>query len=377
MVEESGKRIGVHLEEIAFAAKCSTFSALARPALRVRISKQWSPVPVHCLASIHFFVSHNEVFCMLTHRHSNMYSPSVFASLTPCDEKNKARSAFKLPQNERWFHEATGGIAEEPTIDSREPTPAPEASSRDQDLGATDRLIVTFDELLKELENFPNGIQFGTNPVVCHVLLGHRGTGGISGRQYNITVDDNLCIWLHDYHSTHGTAVAHNGQNETEVRKDTWLLAFEPGSRKRLKNITIHSGGLVVKLEFPNHGEADTQYVANLRAFVKKCKGAVLPVGALGLDSEPTTATPSQAQTPGERPVYYNDGKIGEGEFGVVRRFIKLRDGKYFAAKSFLRTPNKRRHDQDNPEWLAMIRREFTIMRDNPHVSAPLCPPRS
>ena len=61
----------------------------------------------------------------------------------------------------------------------------------------------------------------------------------------------------------------------------------------------------------------------------------------------------------------------------MVRRFIKLRDGKYFAAKSFFRPPNKRKHDQDNPEWLAGIRRGFIIIRDNPYVSALLSPPRS
>ena len=192
-------------------------------------------------------------------------------------------------------------------------------------------------------------------------------------------MDDRLWIWLHDYHSTHGTAVAHNGRNETEVRKkDTWLLAYGPTSRKQLKNVTIHSAGLVMKIEFPNHGAAEPQYVANLVAFVKKCKEAVPSVGVLGLDSEPVTATPSQAQTPGERPVYYNNGKIGKGAFGVVRRFIKLRDGKYFGAKSFFRPPNKRKFDEEDPEWLAKIRREFTIMRDNPHVSTLLWwPPRS
>ena len=300
-----------------------------------------------------------------------MYGPNVFAVLTPCDEKNKARSAFKLPQNQRWFHSATGGVAEEPSIDSREPTPAPDPSAEDQDLDATDRLIVTFDKLLKELGNYPNGLHFGTNPGVCHILLGYRGTGGISARQYHISVDDNLWIWLHDYHSTHGTAVAHNGQNEMEVRKkDTWLLAYRPGSHKRLKNTTIHSGGLVIQIEFPNHQSVDSQYVENLQAFVKKGKEAVVPVGALGLESDPTTATPSQAHTPGERPVYYSDGRIGKGTFGVVHRFIKLRDGKYFAAKRFFRPTNKRKHDEDDPEWLANIRSEFTIMKDNPHVSA-------
>ena len=305
-----------------------------------------------------------------------MYSPNVFAVLTPCDAKNKARSAFKLPQNEKWFHKATGGVAEEPIIDSREPTPAPDASSGDQDAGASDRLIVTFDELLRELESCQNGVQFGTHLGVCHILLGHRGTPGVSAKQYNITVGDNLWIWLHDYYSLHGTAVAHNSQNETEVRKkDTWLLAYGPGSRKQLWNITIHSGGLIIKIEFPNHGTTDPQYVENLQAFFKKCKEAVPPVGMLGLDSEPTTATPSQAQTPGERPVYYNDGRIGKGAFGEVHKFIKLRNGEYFAAKSFFRPANKRKHDTDDPKWLAKIRREFTIMRDNPHVSVLwLCP---
>lgn len=168
----------------------------------------------------------------------------------------------------------------------------------------------------------------------------------------------------------HGTAVAHNGQNKTEVRKkDTWLLAYGPGSRKQLWNITIHSGSLTIKIEFPNHGKADPQYVDNLKAFFKRCKEAVPPVGTLGLDSEPTTATPSQAQTPGERPIYYNDGRIGKGAFGEVRKFIKLRNGEYFAAKSFFRPAYKRKRDAGNPEWLAKIRSEFTIMRDNPHVS--------
>lgn len=74
--------------------------------------------------------------------------------------------------------------------------------------------------------------------------------------------------------------------------------------------------------------------------------------------------------------VYYNDGRIGKGAFGEVRKYIKLRDGEYFAAKScFFGPANKRKHDADDPEWLAKIRREFTIMKDNPYVRVLwLCP---
>jgi hypothetical protein len=61
------------------------------------------------------------------------------------------------------------------------------------------------------------------------------------------------------------SAVAHNGQNDTEMRKtDTWLLAYGLASCKQLWDITIHSGGLLVKIEFPNHGTADPQYLENV-----------------------------------------------------------------------------------------------------------------
>lgn len=306
-----------------------------------------------------------------------MYDHNVLAVLTAVDDNNKARSAFGLPENARWFRKAIGGVAEKPTIDSKEPTPAPDASSPDQDSGANDCLVITFDKLLETLKDYENGLQFGTHPGRCDVLLGHRGTRGISGQQYNITMDNAFCFWLNDYHSTHGTAVVCNSQDQLEVRKkDTWILADRPGSRKRLRNVKIHSGGLIIKIEFPNHEAAHPGYIENLRAFVKKSKEKVkeskeqvLAVKGLGLDSDSSTATPSQAQTPSERPVYYIDKKVGKGAFGEVHRLIKARDGKYFAAKSFMPPTNKRKHDEVDPVWLAGIRREFTIMKNNPHVN--------
>jgi hypothetical protein len=112
---------------------------------------------------------------------------------------------------------------------SREATPTEDPQSTDDEAGAVDRLVVTFNELLKT--PLLNGMQFGTNTLLSHVLLGHRGTRGISTKQYNIIMDDDLCIWLHDFHSTHGTAVGHNGQNQMEVRKkETWILAYAPGA---------------------------------------------------------------------------------------------------------------------------------------------------
>ncbi|KAK0335642.1 hypothetical protein LTR94_011897 [Friedmanniomyces endolithicus] len=207
-----------------------------------------------------------------------MYGPDVFAVVTAHDHKNKASSALELEHNSRWFCKATGGVALEPTMDSRETTPAGDSQSdddREEEVASNvNRLVVSFSKLLA-LENLENGLQLGTNPILSHILLGHRGTKGISGRQCNITVDETLNIWLHDYHSTHGTAVGQNGLNQKEVRrKETWLLAYPPGAPDGFEETTIHCSNLAVKFEFPNHRAGTSHHVENLRAFVMKCQGA-------------------------------------------------------------------------------------------------------
>lgn len=73
-----------------------------------------------------------------------------------------------------------------------------------------ERLVVTFSGLLDSIKDGDMGLQFGTSPTSSHILLGHRGTPGISGKQYRITIHASLCIWLYDDHSTHGTAVQCN-----------------------------------------------------------------------------------------------------------------------------------------------------------------------
>ena len=104
---------------------------------------------------------------MVHSQHLNMYDHNVLAVLTAVDDKNKARSAFGLPEYARWFRKAIRGVAEKPTIDSKEPTPASDASSPDQGSGANDCLVITFDKLLETLKDYENGLQFGTHPGRC------------------------------------------------------------------------------------------------------------------------------------------------------------------------------------------------------------------
>lgn len=298
-----------------------------------------------------------------------MYDHNVLARLTPCDAGNNARTAFGLEQNASRFYKTAEGIAKEPIIDSREPTP-PLLPPSEGDQDATDCILLTFDNPPK---NPSNGWQFGTNERSSNVLLGCRGTPGVSSRQYNIIIDKKLRIWLRDFYSSRGTAVSYSDDNQDDVRKkESWILSFEPGHLKQWKEIKIRSGGLAIKVEFPNQGAGRPQYVENLRTFFNQSQIAAPVVDLLELESGRTTITPSQPLTPDKHPIYIDDRLIGRGQFGEVRKVIKARDGDFYAAKKFFPPPvdpngnKKRKRDESN--WLEKIRNEIAIMESNPHV---------
>lgn len=98
----------------------------------------------------------------------NMYHYNTFAVLIPCDEKNRARDAFRVQPNADCYRKAAEGIAERPTIASREPTPGlqplPEGNS-----DSIDHIQLTFDKTPNDPQK---GLQFGTDPR-SDVLLGH------------------------------------------------------------------------------------------------------------------------------------------------------------------------------------------------------------
>ncbi|KAI1129045.1 kinase-like protein [Nemania abortiva] len=297
---------------------------------------------------------------------------NVFAILTPSVPGNRAASAFRLQYNSQWFYEAGEGVAEKPIISSRETTPADDFLSDVVGQRGNDCLVLTFDKLLN-LEDIRDGIQFGTKPGSSHILLGYRGTRGASARQCNIVVDDDLRIWLKDYHSSHGTAVSYDGQNEREIRKkETWILAYPPGEGGPFGSTVVHSGKLGFRVEFPNHVAANPRYVESLREFVKKCRQNETQhpsVRGLELNEGLTTQAPTNAPTPGAGALYYMAERLGIGSYSQVRRVIRLRDGRVLAAKTFYPPlgGGSRGSNDSNLTWLTSIRREFALLRDNPH----------
>lgn len=114
-----------------------------------------------------------------------MSDPNIFAVLTAHDRQDLAGQAFRLQHNVNSYFKSTGilqRIAQESNIDSRESTPA-WVSSPEED--KSDRIVLRLD---KSPKNPSKGWQFGTNQRHSDILLGHRGTIGISSFQFCNTI---------------------------------------------------------------------------------------------------------------------------------------------------------------------------------------------
>ena len=288
--------------------------------------------------------------------------------MTAYDNLNLARDAFHLQDNAHCFHKAARGIADKATIDSREPTPAPEASAEAQ----YEAIILRFDKPPKDLKK---GWQFGTSLRVSDVLLGHRGTPGISSCHFYITIDERGYVWLHDS-STHGTVVSHDGKlKKVILEHDKRLLAFEPGAQKQWEHVIVYvpePKGLAFRIEFLNHRIAGREYQQNIQAFLKAREMALPCLDGLGLpfDSNPPTMPPSrQHRTLRKQPLQIDDGAIGRGQFGVVHKFIDMREGRVYAVKKFNTEASDRKRKLDQVDWFEAIRNEVKIMTKHPHVS--------
>ncbi|KAI0545087.1 kinase-like domain-containing protein [Xylaria curta] len=258
-----------------------------------------------------------------------------------------ANSAFKLPENSKWYREATGGVARRPTMSYREATPGGDGEEGERTgTDTVDRLVITFDE---EWKNPSKGLQFGTDYINSDILLGHRGTLNISATHFRIVVDRQLRIWLHA-NSRHGTAVCHNNQSQHDVRtNEIWIMADEPTPRFMFDTTTIHLGRLAFKILFPNHHSDDLMYLSHLSGFARQM-AAMPAVHSLALNSALTTQAPH---------ICYTLAHIGGGTFGHVYKAVGARDGQIIAAKIF--RPELLAHD------LSEARKEFNIIGNHSH----------
>ncbi|KAI9842956.1 MAG: hypothetical protein M1837_006693 [Sclerophora amabilis] len=293
-----------------------------------------------------------------------MEDPNLIATLIPADQNEFARSVFRLRENRRRYSAPTRCIPDNPTISSRETTPA--GGQFDEGGGEYDslhRILLRFKEKEVDLKNPATGIAFGTDPKKCDVFLGPRGPGGISGLHFCITFDDAGNIYLKDS-STWGTAVSYSGQAEDEVRRHfTWRLNHEKD--KGDWDIQVHvptKRGLCFKVKLATHNTCGEEYRHNVYKFLEAGRNALPSVNALGIKSYETTEPPSQSFSPKQRPVYLRDQELGSGTFGSVYKIIDASTGFTFAGKYF-----HRRSQRTNSDWLETIRREIRIMSSIAH----------
>ncbi len=198
-----------------------------------------------------------------------------------------AIDAFRLKENEDFYRRPTAIIVEEPTQSSREPTPAPQSFPID----AEECLVLSLDVEVKKAGSW----SFGSDPRRVDYLLGHRGTIGTSGYHFSIIVDPEFRIWLDD-RPRHGTSVHYDGG---EVLENDNCLVRRPSQETLWTDVSIHlPNGLAFEITFPNHPHPTPEYLENLYSFAS----AVPLVNILGFDSNPTTAVPSNSQTPRRKP---------------------------------------------------------------------------
>ncbi|KAL9028236.1 MAG: hypothetical protein Q9196_003370 [Gyalolechia fulgens] len=286
-----------------------------------------------------------------------MENPDLIATLIPLDGEKRAENAFCLDRNRKRYLPPTRGIAEGPTMSSREATPARDQQNNDYcQYDFTHRLQLTF----------------GNMPKKCDVLLGNRGAYDISGLHFCITFDDTIGhephLILNDS-STNGTAVGYSGQAEKEVRRHfTWILDLKKGKGKW--EIEVNARDLRFKVELASHQTCKAEYDEKVKEFVEQSSTALPPVNGLGIDSYATTAQPSQASTPKQLPVYINEQELGRGSFGRVDKVIDVSTGARYARKEFYEPrwgKNEERRRQQKEHWLDQVRREIRIMRENSH----------
>ncbi|KAL8896161.1 MAG: hypothetical protein Q9207_007848 [Kuettlingeria erythrocarpa] len=284
-----------------------------------------------------------------------MADPNIFAVLIPADGYNWAASAFSLDHNARRYHKPTVSFMEKPSIGSRDPTP--EGDDPVSSAGSTSmydevpQIRLTFDDGPKDLLA---GWAFGTDQASSDVLLGFRGARKVSGKQFTITITDDLRIVLRDS-SRYGTAVGYDGRAKDQKRTNyTWTLALAPGTKQHWNEVAIHipdSTGPAFIIHFPNHRAGGDDYINNLNTYLRERQSAVPTVGAMGLDSALTTAPPTDARTPKQGAVYFDCGYIGKGSCGEVCQVTNTSNGQIYAAKRagklYIENPKKRKVKQE------------------------------
>ncbi|PGH06409.1 serine/threonine protein kinase [Blastomyces parvus] len=240
--------------------------------------------------------------------------------------------ALELPHN-RGRYRAPPGHSQESPPDPRNRTTAPNSESDEDDPGNNSyvpapggSLLLTFD---KPPADITRGFTFGVSKKRCDVLLAKTRAADISAMHFVITFDKAGHLVLRDV-SSRETAVSYDGWGEKHQRRGfQWILDL---NAKRM-SISVHlRNGFRLDLTLPRHDSCQSQYRANVVAYVEASQNSVLGLGGLNMPSR----DPTRPLSPINDPIYFPVRFIGGGAFGKVYKVLDVSTGRAYASKILL-----------------------------------------
>ncbi|OJD27317.1 serine/threonine protein kinase [Blastomyces percursus] len=251
-----------------------------------------------------------------------------------------AAKCLKLPHN-RARYSALLDYIQRPPPDPRSRSSSPNSDSDGDNQGDNNdepppdgSLLLTFD---KPPADFTRGFTFGISKNRCDVLLASTRATDISAVHFVITLDKTGHLMLRDVSSTE-TAVSYDGWGEQHQRRGfQWILDLND---KRM-SISVHLRyGFRLDITLPSHASCQSQYRANVDAYVKASQDSVLGLGGLNMPSQ----DPTRPRTPINDPIYFPTETLGRGSFGKVynaqlmknARVLDVSTGRDYASKRFL-----------------------------------------
>lgn len=198
------------------------------------------------------------------------------------------------------------------------------------------------------------GFYLGTNHRRCDILL--PGIPSISRHHCYLTFDEEGRLIVQDC-SKNGTIVRYDGKGGEKRCNFTWIIGGDEVP-DNTREIVIQ---LDTKLQFQilvSKPSCLATYSDNVEKFRLNLAETSLPLGALGIQSNASTAAPSGTSTPAGDPIFLDQGILGSGSFATVHRVWNVSNGIEYALKRFHRT---------DPE--SYWRKEKSVMDLISHVS--------
>lgn len=273
----------------------------------------------------------------------------------------RAADAFRLPHNQNRYVPPSAEAAAD--IWSRESTPATIVGDDERgDFSHRDfshQIQLTFDE---DNQGYTfgkdnQGCTFGVSRRCDVVLerLKHGESSRISSRHFRITFDDQGRLKLEAMSKSHSMTVSQDGQAWDQPRKHYFKWILFPGTVIKV----IIDETLEFWIELAKHDSCQDEYQKRVQSFLETSRNAIA-LNLLNIDSQQTTAAPSQPLSPSslrQAPIYRRLEELGRGKFGKVYKVIDVSTGDTYAGKYF--------YPDTEDKWKS----EVEILKKVSHVS--------